>query len=738
MAESLEPVALPLETTLRCLRSGKPAEIVARMAQALSRPRDQRPLPEWLRPEQRAACSHLLPMLERYDCALLADPVGTGKTYVALAVAALWSGQAPATVLAPAALINQWERAAAVTGVPVKLWSHERLSRGNLPPQLRRNSNGTLVVIDESHHFRNPATLRYRHVAQSLIGRAVLLLSATPVVNTAEDLAAQLALGARDDVLIAFGIPSLRKHLATSGAAPGALGELILTGRRGGWKRPERVQRKERGLAEDADLAARCGMIERLSLSGNSATAALIRSVMWRAMASSDMALLAVLRRYRALLLQARDAAQSGRIISRSAVRSLVGEAPDQLVMWGLFLQPESTGDLVVADLDPLDELIAQLKPQSRATDSKCRRLVSLVQDGRPTLVFTGARETVHYLREHLPRAAWCTGTAAGIGITRMARDDVLAWFRPGAPAAVGPAILITTDVSAEGLDLQQAARVVHYDLPWTAVRIDQRNGRALRLGSRHESVEVIRFELPGPIEQRMGQLGAIARKRRLPGKTGIDAQGARAWRWREDIAARFGAGTGSRGPQSCGILSPGQGILAGFSLYTDDGAGVRRKVSTVVGFADSDGKWSEEPQLVTRLMDLAVTAAPGNARCPADQKGLAAVAEVIRQRLALLQQAQWSRHLSPLQSRMIARLNRLAARAVHARKVPLLASIDRGISFVRRGHTAGEELWLERLLPLPDAALLEAIRRCSEAERTTPSSYSELLGVVVFTPSDY
>jgi superfamily II DNA or RNA helicase len=709
---------------------------VGRLAQGLARPRDEGLSPGWLRPEQQVACSQLLPILDRYHCALLADPVGSGKTYVALAVASRWKKRGPVVVLAPAAILSQWERAAARTEVPLILWSHERVSRGSVPPCLpAKPASPSLVIIDESHHFRNPGAHRYRHVAPHLRGRTVLLLSATPVVNNLGDLAAQLVLGARDDALLPFGLPSIREHLASAREDCFALGELILTSPVSFAGKPVHVRRKARGLFSDTELEERCRRIESLALSTSRATAALIRTVVWRAMASSDMALLGVLRRYRSLLLQARDASISGKALTRSALKTFAGDVADQLIMWDLFPQPATEGDLVPADLDPLETLISELKAGCKVPDQKCRRLAALVDEGTPTLVFTGSRDTVRYLREQLHRAAWCTGADAGIGITRMDREDVLSWFRPGAPAAGGPAVLITTDVSAEGLDLQHAARVIHYDLPWTAVRIDQRNGRALRLGSRHPRVEVIRFELPGPIEQRLGQLGAIARKRRLPGKAGIDPHGARAWLWRDNLAARFAGGDGSGRPQYCRVQSPYRGVLAGFSLYEDE-AGSRRRLSTVVGCITPEGSWTEEPRLIARMMEFARVAdlsLPLN-----DQNSLAGVAEVMRRRLELLQLARWTSHLSPLQARLITRLNRLAARAVQARKGALVSSVEQGINFVRRGHTAGEELWLERLLTLSDSLLIEELRQCPEEGRTTPSSYGELLGVVIFTPGAY
>ena len=42
--------------------------------------------------------------------------------------------------------------------------------------------------------------------------------------------------------------------------------------------------------------------------------------------------------------------------------------------------------------------------------------------------------------------------------------------------------ILITTDVLAEGVNLQQAAQIINYDLPWNPMRIVQRHGRVDRI----------------------------------------------------------------------------------------------------------------------------------------------------------------------------------------------------------------------------------------------------------------
>jgi superfamily II DNA or RNA helicase len=692
-------------------------------------------LPHWLRPEQQVTCAQLLPILERFHCAMLADPVGSGKTWVALGVAAVWRGGHPTVALVPAGIQSQWVSAAATAGVPLTVWSHERLSRGSLPSELLHRVPGALVIVDESHHFRNGSTRRYRHLAPSLMERTVLLLTATPMVNRIQDLTAQLALGARDDALGDWGIESLRTHLADEGTRSSSLSELIVASQGSPAGRPRRLRRKEPAPPDDRELLSRCERIDRLALSRNNATAALIRCIIWRALASSDLALLGVLRRYRTLLHQARDAALSGRVFSRASLKSLVGEAEDQLVMWGLFPQPVDDSDLIMEDLELLDQLIDETRRMAGSGDAKSRRLAALVGDGKSTVVFTGARETVHYLREQIPRAAWCTGSAAGIGFSTMAREDVLSWFRPGAPAPglPGPTVLLTTDVTSEGLDLQRTCRVVHYDLPWTAVRIDQRDGRALRLGSEHETVEVVRFELPSAIEERLGHLGLVARKRRLPRKAGMDSHGTRLWSWREDVARRFGTPATQPGPLYCRVESSSAGMLAGFSLESGGRTGGR--IATIVGYLDEEGDWSEDPGVVQGMMGRALqdSALEPTSELAPDARG--AIADVLQGRLRSATLAQWASHLTPLQSAGIARLNRIASRAVRSRNSSLLAKTERAIAYFREGHTAGEEIWLEGLLGLSDPELIREIGQCPATIRREKILYPRLLGLVVFMP---
>lgn len=76
-------------------------------------------------------------------------------------------------------------------------------------------------------------------------------------------------------------------------------------------------------------------------------------------------------------------------------------------------------------------------------------------------------------------------------------REDSVFGFAPSstrAPAGKSENrfdILITTDVLAEGENLQQSRHIINYDLPWNPMRLVQRNGRIDRIGSPHRDVYV-------------------------------------------------------------------------------------------------------------------------------------------------------------------------------------------------------------------------------------------------------
>ena len=153
--------------------------------------------------------------------------------------------------------------------------------------------------------------------------------------------------------------------------------------------------------------------------------------------------------------------------------------------------------------------------------DAKLEALVDLLTRHHPhekVLIFTQFADTVRYLEQHL-RAR---GVTAVEGVTGSAEDPTeQAWrFSPrsnGKSEQVDAAhelrVLIATDVLSEGQNLQDAAVVVNYDLPWAIIRLIQRAGRVDRIGQHAERIFCYSF-LPAEGVEQLIRLRARVRQR--------------------------------------------------------------------------------------------------------------------------------------------------------------------------------------------------------------------------------
>jgi hypothetical protein len=362
--------------------------------------------------------------------------------------------------------------------------------------------------------------------------------------------------------------------------------------------------------------------------------------------------------------------------------------------------------------------------------------------------VFAAARETVRYLRDRLPDGpiAWCTGERAGIGSQGASRQTVLDWFRPGAVAAIAESVagllprhFVATDVAAEGLDLQRAERVVHYDLPWTPARLHQREGRACRAGASHEEMEAVRFEPPPVVENRLHQLACLVRKRALPTTVGLDDSGRGLWRWRVDVAERF-----ADRPLTFGVAeiraSPA-GLLAGFSLYPGTDGGCKPLASSVLWW-DQQRAWTEEPGVIESRLAIATQASEGQqvgTRAPSRvtiSGALARLAGPIRERMRQLRGTRWMDRLpSPAARLLIARLQALGRTAARRRDGATLDRVQAALRFVAGSHTAGERILIAQLATASRHELEQAIVRMPPASAPLDALTCRLTGLIVFAP---
>jgi hypothetical protein len=727
VAESLRDVADPLSAWLRAGPARPAPRVAAALARALLPDEAPDPPPPWLRADQALSFRRAVAAARRFGGAILADPVGTGKTYIGIAVALALSPRRPVHALIPAALREQWVSAGRKTGELLRVTTHEALSRGRMP-----DIGLGPVIIDESHRLRNPATRRYRTIAPWLIGRRGILLTATPAVNGIADIAHQLLLLVRDDALAGYGLSSLRSLPARTSIA--ALSRVVLTGEDRTGHRPGRTSTTLRA-PPDAEEGRALEAIDGLALSRDPSVASLVRISLLSALASSPAALGAALRRYRSLLRHAADARAAGRILDRAVLRRTVSAMGDQLVMWGLFDNRADAGELALDDLARLTPMVSIADAWLERGDTRSARLAELLSgDRRRTIVFSTARATIVQLQRRLggSSVAWCTGSAAGIGRHRMEREDVLSWFRNGSsppPALAGPHILLTTDVSAEGLDLSRVERVIHYDLPWTDVRLTQREGRALRLGASHTHVEVVRF-LPGPrLEQHLRRAARIAAKSGLPLTLGLGEEPAAPWRASAQLAEQFRCAVAEEGVAA--VASESEAAIVGFRVH---GAG-GEVWPTVV--ARENGEWKEDAASLARVLARAegVERAPPDAPCL--RRILGEIAPRIREALRAANRVGPAQADGATAQALRRRMQGLARRMAQQRDLRSLAALDRGLGMLTRGRTAGEEARLAAWMELPDRELVDTLRALvPDGPARAPVAVS-LIGVLVLGPGE-
>src|SRR5690606_24429492 len=143
--------------------------------------------------------------------------------------------------------------------------------------------------------------------------------------------------------------------------------------------------------------------------------------------------------------------------------------------------------------LKVLQQLTAQM------TDDDSAKLAALTRELKEigvgprsdtrAVVFSESIETVNWLHDLLPRMLKLPTAAVdkllGNGMSDTTQQEIIERFGlSDSPVR----ILVTTDVTSEGVNLhRQCHHLIHYDVPWSLIRIEQRNGRIDRYGQQYQ-----------------------------------------------------------------------------------------------------------------------------------------------------------------------------------------------------------------------------------------------------------
>lgn len=187
---------------------------------------------------QRDGVIGAIDKIEKYNGCIIADSVGLGKTFTALAIIKYYELRNDRVlVLTPKKLHDNWavytqndkRNIFASDRFNYDVLNHTDLSRtsgytGDIPLATVNWGNYDLVVIDESHNFRNNPPVKGRitryerlmnDIIKSGVKTKVLMLSATPVNNRMNDIKNQIAFitEGKDAALSSVGITSIEQVL---------------------------------------------------------------------------------------------------------------------------------------------------------------------------------------------------------------------------------------------------------------------------------------------------------------------------------------------------------------------------------------------------------------------------------------------------------------------------------------------------------------------------------------------
>ena len=661
-----------------------------------------------LRPDQVDTTRSVLALVRRAGGCLLADDVGTGKTYVALAVAREWSRP---LIVVPASLRVTWARAIARASIDCAMVSHESLSRGAMPSE-----PFDFIVVDESHRFR-PTSCRHAVLARLAAHAPLLLLSATPQQNRTRELAAQLALFLGETAYQMNGAQLTRWIVRGTARADVAFPRVA----------------PPRWLDVNADDEAVLRALLALPPPPRPADAgdggALLVISLVRAWASTRAALVATVQRRRRTLLAIEQCHAEGRLPTRGELKSWRAGVDVQLgfptLLADLAIDTSSLAMLAASIAAERDALDALMRTIERGADPDPARVAALesvrsAHADASILAFSESASTVRAYFAALrarPGVGMLTASEARIASGRVARDELLALFAPRAQGARTPAahervtLLLATDLLSEGVNLQDASVVVHLDLPWNPARLAQRLGRVRRPGG---APEVTSYLMTPPASAAMllraeERLRAkLASAERTIGR-GLDVMPMlRAGR---DVLSPSEASTGVEVPRlaSAELRGEIERVLARWRLGSSCHSASREMACVVVAASSTERGWVavlDDGRLVACRHSEVTRATPSEE--PADVlhaltqgDGCARALDVNEQATAQRQLAHWLACEWTVRSSGLAALDsRVRRRALHA--------IDSAVRDVRRhrrqaalSSAARLRAALERPLPL-------------------------------------
>jgi len=491
--------------------------------------------------------------LKKYRGVFISDVPGLGKTYIGAALLShLETEGKTAVVIAPPRLVEYWQEVLAKFGAA----KAKVFSSGKLDSILENEKylNRKVVLVDESHHFRNPETQSYRDLAQICEGKEVILLSATPQNLSIWDIYWQIKLFTPYETNHNFRIYpiELKKYFDFCERGTANIEDLIVqifirrtrSDIKEYYQDEKIIFPKRNGpyrIDYSIDKVYPGGLYNRLKQDIKNLTYArynlgkyaipeefddpdelqrltvawanlqrLVQINLYRRLESSVKALKDTLsnhvkihQAFEKILKEQNkifvgDITDIEKIITALENGEDIDFESDEFYDAKKFKVNELLKDLN-KDINTFKSMEAAIKDISAKDDDKLNKLVEILSKdpirGKKVIIFSSFESTVKYLYEYLKnkfdKVDYITGGEKILTkIKRFAPKANDCEIRPEEQIQ----ILVATEVLAEGLNLQDGQVVINYELHWNPVRIIQRIGRIDRIGSENDEIFVYNF----------------------------------------------------------------------------------------------------------------------------------------------------------------------------------------------------------------------------------------------------
>jgi len=553
-------------------------------------------------PFQKDAVDQAITMFELYGGVIIADVVGLGKTYVGTALLKFLQLQEwRPLIICPPTLEPMWEKFCVDYEVDAKILSIGKLRQQNFDLfRDYRYKDRDLVLIDESHHFRNNNSRQYENLHQFMQARdaKAILLTATPFSNTATDIKNQIMLfhqtsktfipPANETDLDKYFIQVKNKEADLTELLKNIMirrtrrfvlnqwGKADEKGRKylqvGNEKKyfPQRrmkterydinkvYQRKYRKIVSylDRDVLTfarysvglylkkeykEVELYKDLGVAGEKLIG-LIRTLLLKRMESSLDAFKVSIKNYvnnhKIFLKLLDEGIMPVGDVSYKKMYEIAQSDPDSInepeTIEEFKKTIEEAGEtkykieafdiekLISAiqnDIEIFEQIDGLIHMISDKTDDKLHRLQKLLDkdySGKKVLIFSEFATTAKYLNKCLK---WkgvkeqVDATGNSIECARRFDPDNNPSVHERPKKSEEISLLISTDVLAEGVNLQAGEVVINYDFHWNPTRLIQRAGRVDRIGSKNEFVMVHNFLLDPEMEEDFGLEYSVDKK---------------------------------------------------------------------------------------------------------------------------------------------------------------------------------------------------------------------------------